>query len=104
MNGMMPKANVYYLPAAEPIGAPTPLPRWARFRNRLLSGWWRARLSLADLHIGGRFREDDYSALLRSVVEESPAELIQRRPPKPSRPATVLDFEAGRLRLRAATS
>src|SRR5438445_209198 len=104
MNGTMPTTNVYYLPAAEPINAPTPLPQWARFRNRVLSGWWRARLSLADLRIGGRFREDDYSALLRNVVEESPAELIERRRPKPPRPATVLDFEAGRLRLRAATS
>jgi hypothetical protein len=103
MNSMMTKANVYYLPAAEPVEAPAPLTRWTRVRHRVLRGWWRARLSLADLRLG-HGREDDYSALLRHVVEESPAELIDRRWPKPSRPAKVLDFEAARLRLRPATS
>jgi hypothetical protein len=94
---------VYYLPAAEPVDVPAPPSRLARLRHRLLHGWWRVRLSLADVRFGGRggrSHEDDYSALLRSVIEESPAQLIDRRRPKPSRPATVLDFEAARLRLR----
>jgi len=101
MNGMTNKANVYYLPAAEPVKIPRSPSRWSRVRNRLVSGWWRARLSLADLRSG---REDDYAALLRNVVEDGPAELIDRRPAKPSRPATILDFEAARLRLRPATA
>jgi hypothetical protein len=102
MNGTTSKANVYYLPAAEPVEIPQPPSPWSRFRNRLVGGWWRARLSLADLRIGGggRREDDDYAALLRNVVEESPAELIDRRRMRPSRPAKVLDFEAARLRLR----
>ncbi len=106
MNGTTSKANVYYLPAAEPVDVSEPLPRWARLRHRLLHGWCRVRLSLADVRIGRRNRHqhDDYTALLRNIVEESPAELIDRRRPKPSRPATVLDFEAARLRLRPASS
>jgi hypothetical protein len=104
MKGTTSKANVYYLPAAEPIDLPEPPSRWARLRSRLLHGWWRARLSLADVRLGRRLhRDDDYSALLRSVVAESPAQLIDRRRPKPSRPATILDFEAARLRLRPET-
>ena|SRR6185369_10570305 len=97
------KVNVYYLPAAEPVDVPAPPSRWASLRHSLLHGWRRVRLSLSDVRFGvrrGRFHEDDYSALLRGVVEESPAELIDRRRPKPSRPATILDFEAARLRLR----
>src|SRR2546428_6367609 len=102
MNGTMIKPNVYYLPAAAPVEVPEPLPRWTRVRNHVLRGWWRARLSLADLRIGGRGHEDDYSPLLPNLVADSPAELMERRRPKPSRPATVLDFEAARLRLRPA--
>ena len=102
------KAKVYYLPAAEPVEAPPPLSRWARLHRRLVHGWWRTRLSLADIRIGllrprsGR-RDDDYTALFRSVVEDGPAELIERRRPKRSHSATILDFEAARLRLRPAT-
>jgi hypothetical protein len=105
MNGTTIKTNVYYLPASEPVDVPRPLPRWAGLRHRLIHGWWRVRLSLADVRIGGRGRHehDDYTALLRNVVEEGPAELIDRRRSRPSRPATILDFEAARLRLRPAT-
>ena len=104
MNGMTTKANVYYLPAAEPIDLPAPPSRWALLRSRLLHGWWRVRLSLADVRLGRRLRrDDDYSALLRNIVGDSPAELIDRRRAKPSRPAKILDFEAGRLRLRPST-
>ena len=99
------KAKVYYLPAAEPVEAAPPVSRWTVLHRRVLRGWWRTRLSLADIRVGlwrprRRPRGDDYTALLRSVVEDSPAELIERRRPKPSRPATILDFDAARLRLR----
>ena len=106
MNGTMSKANVYYLPAAEPVDAPEPVSRWARLRHRVLHGWGRAWLALTDVRIGRRRRpqHDDYTALLRNIVEEGPAELIDRRRPKPSRPATILDFETARLRLRPAAS
>ena len=103
------KPKIYYLPVPEPAEAPSPLSRWAGLHRRLVHGWWRTRLSLADIRIGlwrprrGR-RDDAYATLLRSVVEDGPAELIERRRPKPSRPATILDFEAARLRLRPATN
>ncbi|MGH2670366.1 MAG: hypothetical protein ACRDH5_14840 [bacterium] len=101
-------AKVYYLPAAEPIDAPPPLSSWARLQRRLIHGWWRTRLSLADIRVSlwrSRCRSgDDYAALLRTVVEDGSAELIERQRPRRSRPATILDFEAGRLRLRPGTN
>ena len=104
MNGTTSKANVYYLPAAEPSDVPEAPSRWGHLRDRLLRGCWRVRLSLADVRLGvhgrRRHQDDDYSALLRNVIEGSPAELIDRRRAKPSRPAKVFDFEAARLRLR----
>jgi hypothetical protein len=100
-------AKVYYLPAAEPVDAAPPA-RGMSLRRRLLCGWWRARLSLSDIRVDfwrlRRRRRDDYTALLRSVIEDGPAELIDRRRRKPSRPATILDFEAARFRLRPETS
>ena len=105
MNGTTIKANVYYLPAAEPIDLPELPSRWSLLQSRLLHAWWRFRLSLSDIRVGRRrHRDDDYSALLRNVVANSPAQLIDRRPARPSRPATVLDFEAARLRLRPTTA
>jgi hypothetical protein len=106
MNVTMSKANVYYLPAIEPVDALEPLSRWATLRHHVLHGWGRVRLSLGDIHIGRRSgsQPDDYTALLRNIVEEGPAELIDRRRSKPSRPATILDFETARLRLRPAAS
>ena len=97
-------AKLYYLPTAEPLQTPPPPSPWTRVRGRLLRGWWRARLSLADIRLGSwrprRRRGEDYAALLDSVLGDSRAELIERRRPKPSRPATILDFETARLRLR----
>jgi hypothetical protein len=107
MSGTTIKTKVYYLPAAEPVEAPPSLSLWANLHRRLIHGWWRTRLSLSDIRIGlwrpRRQRGEDYTALLRSVVEEGQAELIERRRSKPPRPATILDFEAARLRLRPST-
>jgi hypothetical protein len=95
---------IYYLPAAEPVPAPPPASRWTILRRRLHRFFWRARLSLSDIRLGSRSehrrRDDDYTALLDSVLGDRRAELIDRRPRKPSRPATILDFQAARLRLR----
>jgi hypothetical protein len=103
------KAKLYYLPMAEPVPAPPRPSRWTILRRRLLRGWWRARLSLADIRLGSwgprrDRRDDDYAALLDSVLGEGRAELIERRRPKPRGPATILDFQTARLRLRAQTS
>ena len=101
------KAKVYYLPAPEIIEAPPSMSAWTRLRRRMIHGWWQARLSLADIRLGfwrpRRRRGNDYAALLRSAVEDNPAMLIDRRRPARSRPATILDFEAARLRLRPQT-
>ena len=100
------KAKLYYLPMVEPVPAPSRPSRWTILRRRLLRGWWRARLTLADIRPGSprrRRRDDDYAALLDSVLGDSRAELIERRRPKPSGPATILDFQAARLRLRPQT-
>lgn len=106
MNVMPSKAKVYYLPAAEPVEPPAPLSRRSRLRNRVINGWWRMRMLLTDVRLALRGRRhsapDEYSALLRDVVEEGPAEVIDRRRSRPSRPATILDFESARLRLRPA--
>jgi hypothetical protein len=102
-------AKVYYLPRAEPVLDTPTVSRRVGLRRRLLLTWWRLRLSLADVRIGSwrlrrRRHHDDYATLLDEVLGESPAQLIERRRPKPSRPAAILDFEAARLRLRAQTS
>jgi hypothetical protein len=111
MSAQTTKAKLYYLPMAEPVPTPPPPSRFTKARRRLLRGFWRARLSLADIRLGSwrprrHRRDDDYAALLDSVLGDSPAELIDRRAMrrKPSRPATILDFEAARLRLRPQTS
>ncbi len=109
MSAETTKAKLYYLPTAEFVRTPPPPSRWTKVRRRLLRGFWRARLSLADIRLGswrprrGR-RGDDYAALLDSVLGDSPAQLIDRRRRKPSRPATLLDFAAARLRLRPQTT
>jgi hypothetical protein len=109
MSAQTTKANLYYLPMAEPARTPPPPSRSTRVRRRLLRSFWRVRLSLADIRLGSWRRRpsrpgDDYAALLDSVFGDSPAELIDRRRHRPSRPATILDFEAARLRLRPQTS
>jgi hypothetical protein len=101
------KAKVYYLPAAQLAEAPVSVSRWTVMQRRLLRLWWRVRLSVTDgpgVWRQSRRRGEDYAALLQSVIAEGPAELIERRHPKPARPATILDFDAARLRLRPQTS
>ena len=106
MNAITPGAKVYYLPTAEPIGDPPRPSRWTLARRRLVRAWWRMRLTVADLRIvrRRRRRRHDDALLFDPTFEESPALLIDRRPRKPVGPATILDFEAGRLRLRRSTA
>jgi len=89
-------SNVYYLPAV-PMPEPTPRPsRWVR-----LSGmWWRVRFAIAGIRLAFRpaptplFTEDETLALLQGQ-----AEIVERRPRR-TRPASVIDFDAARVRLR----
>jgi hypothetical protein len=102
------KAKVYYLPAAQRVEPSVPVSRWTVLQRRLLRAWWRVRLSITDgpgVWRRSRWRTgEDYAALLQSVIAEGPAELIERRRPKTTRPAAILDFDAARLRLRPQTS
>jgi len=102
-------AKVYYLPTAEAAPEPAPASWWTTLRARAHWACWRLRLSLADVRIGSwrlrrRRRREHYAALLEDVIGDVPAQLVERRRPRPSRPATVLDFQAARLRLRPEPS
>ena len=100
------KSKVYYLPAAQLAEVPVSVSRWTVMQRRLLRAWWRVRLSITDGSGAWRRRRmgDDYAALLQTVIADGPAELIERRRSKPARPATILDFDSARLRLRPQTS
>jgi hypothetical protein len=119
MNVTTTRAKIYYLPAAEPATTPPAPSPWTRLRRRMVRSWWQARLAIATMRFGRarrarRLRDDDsmplfraggddYAALLRNVIAEGPAELIERPRRSPVSPARILDFEAARLRLRPAT-
>src|SRR5262245_27065167 len=92
----MSSSNVVYLPAAalpEPIPTPS---RWARLSRT----WWRLRFALAGIRLALRpapaplFAEDEALALLHGQ-----AEMIKPRP-RPTRPASVSEFDAARARPR----
>ncbi len=93
-------SNVYYLPppaSATPEPAVLSRPSW---RGRVRRFWLRLRLTAGEVRSalvrpGRRYGVEDYGAFL-----DGGAEIIDRA--RPRRPATVLDFEAGRRRLRPA--
>ena len=89
-------SNVYYRPAVS-VGEPAPQPRrWARLSRM----WWRVRFAVAGIRLALKpaatplFTEDETLALLQGE-----AEIVERRPRK-ARPASVIDFDAARARLR----
>ena len=89
-------SNVYYLPAVS-VSEPAPQPRrW----ERLSRMWWRVRFAVAGIRLALRpapaplFTEDETLALLQGE-----AEMFERRPRR-TRPASVIDFDAARARLR----
>jgi hypothetical protein len=93
-------SNVYYMApviAPEPLGAPSD---WARFVQRTRRAWARLRITLVEIRAAIRrpgrnvFSDDSTLFLDRS------ADLVDRRRPRPTEPACVLDFTAARLRLR----
>lgn len=89
-------SNVYYLPA---VSVPQPMPRPSRW-VRLSGMWWRVRFAIAGIRLAFRpaptplFTEDETLALLQGQ-----AEIVERRPRR-TRPASVIDFDAARVRLR----
>ena len=89
-------SNVYYLPA---VSVPEPTPRPSRW-VRLTGMWWRVRFAVAGIRLALRpaptalFNEDETLALLQGQ-----AEMVERRPRR-TRPASVIDFDAARARLR----
>jgi hypothetical protein len=95
-------SNVYYLATPPPVAEPRPRPsRGLVLRLRLLSFWWRLRLTavevMATVRRFGRAPVDADTAFL-----EQRADLILATVPRPSAgPAQIIDFAAARTRLRA---
>jgi len=93
-------SNVYYLAPSEP--EPVRRPRLSRtlvLRLRMLSFWWRLKLTTAEtwdaLRRFGRPELSDDTAVL-----EQRADLILSARPRVLGPARIIDFDTARVRLR----
>lgn len=102
MTGTWPtSSNVYYLPVRTPTvetgGRPV---RQPTLMSRVQRAWWRVRFMSAEirstLRRGGRQLFVDDSLTFDRSVE------IPRSRPRYAVPASVIDFESARDRLRAA--
>jgi hypothetical protein len=90
-------SNVYYLPPPAPATPELPVPSRASWRGRARRFWLRFRLTASEVRRalvrpGRCYGVEDYAFLAGD------GELVARA--RPRRPATILDFEAGRRRLR----
>jgi hypothetical protein len=100
MSSMARPSNIYYLAPSAPAPARTPrLSRSLVLRLRVLSLWWRTRLTAAELwQVLCRFGRPPVRA--EDAVLDQRAELILAAVPRPLGPARIIDFEAARVRLR----
>ena len=93
-------SNVYYL--APSVSAPARLPKLSRglvFRLRMLSFYWRLKLTAAETWDALR-RFGRPEAPADTTFLEQRAEMILAAPPRPLGPARVIDLGAARVRLR----
>jgi hypothetical protein len=101
LNTLSRASNVYYLTptASEPSRAPK-LSRQLVLRLRMLTFWWRLKLTAAEtwdaLRRFGRAPVADPDA----AFLEQRADLILAAPPPVLGPARIIDFDAARVRLR----
>ena len=95
-------SNVYYLAPSPPEPARAPRLSWQLvLRLRLLSFYWRCKLTAAEtLSVLRRFGRPEASAADTTFLEQR-AEMILAAPPRPLGPARVIDLDAARLRLRS---
>ncbi len=101
MNHTMLRSNVYYLPSPITPEVIKPRSRWTSLRASLFRGWWRLRITVAEIRSvvcrpGRRLAAPGY---LGALDPEANAPVSTRRPLGPAR---IIDFEAARLRLRPA--
>ncbi|MGH7325555.1 MAG: hypothetical protein ACREJ9_13060 [Candidatus Rokuibacteriota bacterium] len=90
--------NVYYLPTRIPSGPEPIVSEWPSFPTRLRNAWWRVRLAMVEVRGILRSRPRYMGGVLayEPLAEDEP--LVPTR--RPSRPATVIELEAARRRLR----
>ena len=94
-------SNVYYL--APSAATPSRAPRLSTslvLRLRLLSLWWRFRLTTAEIWDALRRFGRPAAAEAETAFLEQRAEMILAAPPRPLGPARVIDLDAARVRLR----
>jgi hypothetical protein len=101
LNTLSRASNVYYLTPTTP--APSRAPKLSRrlvLRLRLLTFWWRLKLTAAEtwdaLRRFGRAPVRDTDA----AFLEQRADLILAASPRALGPARIIDFDAARVRLR----
>ena len=93
-------SNVYYLAPTAP--EPTRAPRLSTslvFRLRVLSFWWRLKLTTVEMWDALR-RFGRPETPTDSTFLEQRAEIILAATPRPQSPARVIDFDTARVRLR----
>ena len=94
------RSNIYYLAPSAPVPARAPkLSRGLVLRLRMLSLYWRCKLTAAEMWDAlRRFGRPDAPA--DTTFLEQRAEMILAAPPRPLGPARVIDLDAARMRLR----
>ena len=93
-------SNIYYLAPSAPGPARAPRLSWSlMLRLRLLSFFWRCKLTAAEMwSVLRRFGRPE--ALADTTFLEQRAEMILTAPPRPLGPAPVIDLDGARVRLR----
>jgi hypothetical protein len=103
MSNGSPATNVYYLAPprtiVEPPARPTPTQTLRLLRLRLLTSWWRLRLTARE--IGSALRRFGRPPLdIDAAFLEQRADLILASSRRSRGPARILDFATARQRLR----
>jgi hypothetical protein len=94
-------SNVYYLaPSAATPARPPRLSTGLVLRLRLLSLWWRLRLTTGEMWDALRRFGRPPATEVDTTFLEQRAEIILAAPPRPQGPARVIDLETARLRRR----
>jgi len=101
MSPLTPASNVYYLTPATP--EPTRGPKLSRrlvLRLRLLTFWWRLKLTTIEtLDALRRFGRAPVTEADTAFLEQR-ADMILAAAPRSLGPTRVIDFDAARVRLR----
>jgi hypothetical protein len=89
--------SVYYLPTRTLTDPVPSTSEWPSLPERLRNAWWRLRLAIVEMR-GILRSQPRYTgpSTQYDLFSDTPP------PPRPSRPARVLDFEEARQRLRPA--